>query len=300
MGTITRGYLLTEPGEGTVTLASLSTAGVANGDIFYFNGGAWTYAQLTDVTASVPTATAAGQIPVSIAAGTDYVAVDADEVLTLAGVYERGFTDDLATNTRWTLVNGNGTATISAGATFSTPAGTASELPNRPNAYTPLPQPAIRGCDVAVRVSSMTATLGTNGVGAFLILGNNTDGANSTYAGATDYAVFLFVYKDGSILVGNQTNGGGFASTFTAGAATITTTAAFWLRIVITPLGYQVLTGTGATYETAVWTPRTSTALSVGTTNYTPPSYVSIGGYRATSQAETATITMSNVVAVVQ
>lgn len=67
-----------------------------------------------------------------------------------------------------------------------------------------------------------------------------------------------------------------------------------------TPLGYQFLTGTGATYETAVWTPRTSTALTVGTTNYTAPSYVSIGGYRSTSQAEVATIAMSNLVAVVQ
>ena len=301
MSNVVNGLLLYSAQPGTVTLASLSTAGVTNGQVIYYTGGAWTYATLADVVAGVPTATAAGQIPVSVAAGTSYTATDVDDVLNLAGVYERGYTDAFATNTRWTEVDGNGTATIGSGAaTFSTPSGTDSELPNRPSAYALLPQVAVRGCDVAVRVSSMTATLGTNGVGALLILGNLADGANTQYPGATDYGIVAVVYKDGSILVGNVVNGGPFASTFSAGAATITTSAAFWLRVVMTPLGYQVLTGTGATYDTAVWTPRTSTALTVGTTHYTPPSYVAIGGYRITSQAEVATITMSNLVAVVQ
>ena len=80
MGTIVDGYLVTTPGTGTVTLASLSTAGVNNGQVIYFDNGAWTYATLSSIVAGVPTASAANQIPLSSGAGTTYVAT------TVAGV----------------------------------------------------------------------------------------------------------------------------------------------------------------------------------------------------------------------
>ena len=245
MSNVVNGLLLYSAQPGTVTLASLSTAGVTNGQVFYFTGGAWTYATLSDVVAGVPTATAAGQIPVSIAAGTDYTATDAADVYDLLAS-TRVTTPDLTSSTGWTITPlGAGSGAITGGAYTSTiPAGTTPATGSlAAHSYTFAPQWELQG---RVEITADTA-------------GELLAGLSATWSGGT---LTLYVRGSGAFYL-YQEGAWGFAGLSISGSG-FPVDGTGWVRLRVNGTRVQAWSGigSGSTPPTS-WTLRADTTMSV-------------------------------------
>jgi len=251
-----------------------------------------------------PMTTAGDLIRGGTAGAPTRVAVGADgSVLTVvAGVpaWAAGpvTTDDFASAVPWTAVNGNGTAAVSGGVgSCSIASGASGNTPNRPSLSRALPALAPwQLLDVAVRLASFTGTLGS--ARALFNLSTEPDGANDAYTGATtDFGISAGCLPDGSAFIGDFNGGGGGFNSRASPAAGLPLAGTGWLRIILRPDSYVVLTGVGATYAAAVWTPRHTQAITWEARALTT---VSLSGYRSDVQAELHTVTWDDLVMVVR
>jgi len=206
-------------------------------------------------------------------------------------------TDDFTSAVPWTAVNGNGTAAVSGGVgSCSVAPGVTASAPNRPSLSRALPTYAPwQVLDVSARLASFTGTLGT--ARALFNISTAPDGANDTYTGAaTDFGVSALVLADGSLTVGDYNGGGGvFNSRLTTSAGVVPLDSSGFLRVIARPDSYTVLTGVGATYAAAVWTPRHTQGVVWAARALAT---VSLSGYRNDSQAEAHTVTWDDLVMV--
>jgi hypothetical protein len=196
----------------------------------------------------------------------------------------------------WTAVPVTGcTQSISGGLiTLTTPSGQAGISGNDYLQYhRALGVETARGVDVSVRVASWSGTLGTRR--ANMVLSGRAVPLGTTPS-TGEFAIWCAVSDaDGRMVIGDYI-GSTFTTRVDAAASQIPLDGTGLMRVIVSPTGYSVWTGVGASYAAAVWTRRASVAFTTTGAAAVMPEVtrVSLAGYRSASQAEAFVVAYSD------